>query len=146
MTGTGQDIQSELSEPAIESSATDENRSNWKSTAYSTTKSAVNPVKESADVVPPLKSVIGGLSVILDHCDVRYTSRSTLPTILTALLANSRVSQNDRIFDASSRRVGTIAKCTCYRGRSQGRTEEGDPQTVTSRSPRPWVGLMSVIY
>ena len=108
VTGTGQDI-SGLSEPAIEPSETDENGSNWKSTAYSTIKLAVNPVKESADVVPPLKSVIGGLAVILNHCDVRCISRSTLPTILTALLANSRVSQNDRNFDASSRRVGTIA-------------------------------------
>ena len=54
--------------------ATHENKSTWKSTAYSTTKLAINMVKESSDVFPPLKSVVGGLSAILQHCDVRSTS------------------------------------------------------------------------
>ena len=46
----------------------------WKSTAYATTKLAIDLVKESSDVFPPLKSVAGGLSAILDHCDVRFVS------------------------------------------------------------------------
>ena len=57
-----------------DSSAARENESSWKSTAYSTTKLAINLVKESSDVFPPLKSVVGGLSAILDHCDVQPIS------------------------------------------------------------------------
>ena len=57
-----------------DSSAAHENVSNWKSTAYSTTKLAINLVKESSDVFPPLKSVVGGLSAILEHCDVQPIS------------------------------------------------------------------------
>ena len=102
VTGAGQDEQSEPSEPTIKSSATDESGSNWKSTTYSATKLAINLVKESADVFPPLKSVVGGLSAILDLCDVRRISHFTPPTILTALLANGGMSQNDRIVDPSS--------------------------------------------
>ena len=70
----GQTKHSKSSKHAIKSSASDENVSNWKSTAYSTTKLAVNLVKESADAFPPLKSVVGGLSAILDHCDVWFIS------------------------------------------------------------------------
>jgi hypothetical protein len=58
-------------------SAAHENEPNWKSTAYSTTKLAINLVRESSDAFPPLKSVVGGLSAILDHCDVQPIS-STL--------------------------------------------------------------------
>ena len=49
-------------------------KSDWKSTAYATTKLAINLVKESSDVFPPLKSVAGGLSAILCHCEVRSIS------------------------------------------------------------------------
>ena len=49
-----------------------ENKSDRGSTAYATTKLAINLVKESSDAFPPLKSVAGGLSAILDHCDVRF--------------------------------------------------------------------------
>ena len=76
--------------------------SNWGSTAYATTKLAINLVKESADVFPPLKSVAGGLSAILDHCDVRFTSHTTPAMVLTAVLANNGVSKNDRIVEAPS--------------------------------------------
>lgn len=70
VTGTGQTKRSEPSKQTVEPSATDENKSNWKSTTYATTKLAINMVKESSDVFPPLKSVAGCLSAILDHCDV----------------------------------------------------------------------------
>jgi hypothetical protein len=56
-----------------------ESKSDWGSTAYATTKLAINLVKESSDVFPPLKSILGGLSAILDHCDVR--SISSKPTV-----------------------------------------------------------------
>ena len=49
-----------------------ENKSDWKSTAYATTKLAINLVKEASDAFPPLKSVAGGLSAILSHCEVHY--------------------------------------------------------------------------
>ena len=51
-----------------------ESKSDWKSTAYATTKLAINLVKESSDGFPPLKSVAAGLSAVLDHCEVRSTS------------------------------------------------------------------------
>ena len=49
-------------------------KSDWKSTAYTTTKLAINLVKESSDTFPPLKPVAGGLSAILNHFEVRPTS------------------------------------------------------------------------
>jgi len=55
----------------VDPRATSEGKSNWSSTAYATTKLAINLVKESSDAFPPLKSVVGGLSAILNHCDVR---------------------------------------------------------------------------
>jgi len=64
----------EPSEDTADSRAVAENRSDWKTTAYATTKLAINLVKESSDVFPPLKSVVGGLSAILNHCEVRPTS------------------------------------------------------------------------
>ena len=93
--GTEQDRQSELSEHAIESSATDENGSDREPTAYSTTKSAINLVKESTDAFTPLKSIGGRLSEILNHCDVQYTSHTTPPMMLTVVPANASVSPSD---------------------------------------------------
>jgi len=49
-------------------------KSDWKATTYATTKLAIDLVKESSDVFPPLKSVAGGLSAILNHCEVRFIS------------------------------------------------------------------------
>ena len=57
---------------------TDESRSDRKATARATTKLAVHMVKETSDALPPLKSVMAGLSVILDHCEVRSTSHIPL--------------------------------------------------------------------
>jgi len=49
-----------------------ENKSeaSWKSTAYASAKVVVDVVKESSDVFPPLKSVVGGLTAVLNHYDV----------------------------------------------------------------------------
>ena len=38
------------------------------------TRLAINLVKEPSDVFPPLKSVAGGLSAVLDHCEVYFIS------------------------------------------------------------------------
>ena len=62
------------SEDAVDSRKAPENKSDWGATAYATTKLAIDLVKESSDVFPPLKSVVGGLSAILNHCEVRLTS------------------------------------------------------------------------
>ena len=77
--GAGQDEQSKLPENSIKPSATDGKGSDWKSTAYSTTKLAINLVKGSADAFSPLNSVMGTLSAILDHCDVCFISYPPYP-------------------------------------------------------------------
>ena len=64
----------ESSDHTVDQGLAPERKSDWKPTAYATTKLAVHLVKESPDGFPPLKSVMGGLSAILGHCDVRFTS------------------------------------------------------------------------
>ena len=64
----------ESSDHTVDPGPAPERKSDWASTAYATTKLAINVVKESSDGFPPLKSVVGGLSAILDHCDVRSIS------------------------------------------------------------------------
>ena len=66
------------------------------------TKLAINLVEESADTFHSLKSIVESLSAILNHCDVRFTFLIAPPVVLTAVLANGGVSQNNRIVDASS--------------------------------------------
>ena len=91
------------SDHTVDPRKTPESKSDWKSTAYATTKLAINLVKESSDAFPPLKSVAGGLSAILNHCDVRCVfSQTKQSMVLTTVLANHRLSPNDRIFDAPS--------------------------------------------
>ena len=64
----------EIPDDTVDPEVVPESKPGWKSTAYTTTKLAINLVKESSDIFPPLKSVAGGLSAILDHCDVRFAS------------------------------------------------------------------------
>ena len=84
--------------------ATNENKSkpksSWKSTAYASAKVVVDVVKESSDVFPPLKSVVGGLAAILKHCDVWSVSLAP-HAVLTVAPANYGQSANDRIVDTS---------------------------------------------
>jgi len=72
--GRDQTALPESSTRAADPRPTPESESDWKSTAYATTKLAINLVKESSDVFPPLKSVAGGLSAILNHCEVQCIS------------------------------------------------------------------------
>ena len=102
VTGTEHNKRPEPSEHAVKPSATDESESDRKPTPYSITKLATNLVEESADAFPPLKSVVGSLSAILDHCDVCFIFFVTPPVMLTAVLANGCVSRSNRIVDASS--------------------------------------------
>ena len=69
--GKDENSQPELSsDHTTDPKAASENKPGWGSTAYATTKLAINITKESADAFPPLKSVLGGLSAILKHSDV----------------------------------------------------------------------------
>ena len=73
VTGAEHDKQLKSLEDTIRNpTATYKSGSNWKSTAYATTKLVINLLKESADAFPPLKSAVGGVSAILDPRDVRF--------------------------------------------------------------------------
>ena len=72
--GSDQSDPPEASGRTIDPSVAPESESDWKSTTYAGVKVAIDLVKESSDVFPPLKSVLGGLSAILTHCDVRTVS------------------------------------------------------------------------
>lgn len=76
--GRGGNNRSKSPDHTLDPKAASENKPSWKSTAYAATKLAINIVKESSDAFPPLKSVVGGLSAILSHCDVWYTSHVPL--------------------------------------------------------------------
>ena len=59
-----------LDENTEPSAATNEKKSNWKSTALATAKLLLRGVRDSADAFGPLKSVAGGLCFILENCEV----------------------------------------------------------------------------
>ena len=50
----------------------------WK-TAYGAARIAVDTVKESSDMFPPLKAVVGALSVLIRNCDVSSSKVSHSP-------------------------------------------------------------------
>ena len=54
----------------IDQGGATQNKLNWVSAAYSSTKVVIDVVKESSDVFPPLKSVASGLAALLKHYDV----------------------------------------------------------------------------
>ena len=88
----------ESSDLVPDQSAAVENKSNWKSTAYSSAKVVIDVVKESSDVFPPLKAAVGGLTAILKHYDVWSVSPTPF-TMLKIAPANDGQSENDRIVD-----------------------------------------------
>ena len=51
------------------STATNDKKSSWKSTALATAKLLLRGVRDSADAFGPLKSVAGGLCFILENCE-----------------------------------------------------------------------------
>ena len=88
----------EFLDRALDRGAANENKSNWKSTAYSSAKVVVDVVNESSDVFPPLKAAVGGLAAILKHYDV-WSISPISSTALTIASANDGQSENDRIVD-----------------------------------------------
>jgi hypothetical protein len=55
-------------------SAAADKKSNWRSTASSTTKLLLRGVRDSSDAFGPLKSVASGLCFILENCEVWFPS------------------------------------------------------------------------
>ena len=93
-----EDDRLESPDRTIDQGAANQNKPSWMSSAYSSTKVAIDVVKESSDVFPPLKSVAGGLAVVLKHYDVM--SLSSIPaTTLTIALASNGQQENSSIID-----------------------------------------------
>ena len=60
----------------------------WKSTVSDTAKLILRSVRDSADVFPPLKSVVGGLCFILENYEVCHLPHITR-TILRIVPAST---------------------------------------------------------
>ena len=63
----------EVSHSEDQQCATSDHQENWKTTVSSTAKLLLCTVRDSADVFPPLKSVVGGLCYILENYEVWLT-------------------------------------------------------------------------
>jgi hypothetical protein len=61
----------------------------WK-TAYGAARIAVEMAKESSDIFPPLKAVLGALSVLIKNCDVSHSQLYRSPDHQLCLAANNR--------------------------------------------------------
>ena len=53
-----------------ETTTTDEKKPDWKPPACATAKLFLRGVRDAADAFGPLKSVAGGLCIVLDNCEV----------------------------------------------------------------------------
>ena len=62
-----------LSSYVVDPTAAYENESDLGATVQASARLAIDVLKESSDAFTPLKSVVGGLSAILKHYEVRYT-------------------------------------------------------------------------
>ena len=67
--------------------AADEDKSDWKSTAFATAKLLLYGVRDSADAFGPLKAVAGGLCFILENCEVQFSPAYAVAA-LTCIPAN----------------------------------------------------------
>ena len=102
-----------LSSYVVDPTAAYENKQNWKSTLHASAGLVIDVLKESSDAFTPLKSVVGGLSAILKHYDVRYICSAKSLMSLTSRLASDGKSRDDRIVDTPGRRPCGIAKHPC---------------------------------
>ena len=87
------------SENTVPSSAADERKSGWKTTASATAKLILRGVRDSADAFPPLKSVAGGLCFILENCEAQ-SSPVYAVAALTCIPAHEGKQGNDGVIGA----------------------------------------------
>ena len=113
--------------------ATNEKKSSWKSTAFATAKLLLRGVRDSADAFGPLKSVAGGLCFILENCEV-WSSPTCTITTLTGAPANEGERTNDRVVGTSARGTCRITSFIRFRRRRQGTREEEGSRKVGLRS------------
>ena len=91
-------------------------KSSLASDVYASAKMVIDVVKESSDVFPPLKAVVGGLSAILNHCDVCFASPFT-STMLMVTPASDGQSTDNTIPDTSGRTACEITSRASSGGR-----------------------------
>lgn len=70
----GSPSQGPSSDPGVDQPETSK-RSRWR-TAYAAARIAIEIAKESADMFPPLKAVVGAVSVLIKNYDVKHTQAS----------------------------------------------------------------------
>jgi len=92
------------------SAAADENESSWKSTTSAAVKLLLRGVRDSADAFPPLKSVAGGLSFILENCEVWPSPHILYPHRLQVL---QRTKANKQTIESLAPRVKALADLLC---------------------------------
>jgi len=95
------------------SAATDENKSNWKSTTFAAAGLLLRGVRDSADAFGPLKSAAGGLCFILENCEVWFPSHMRCPP-LTGAPANEGKYTGNRVVGSPSQGTRLKALPTCF--------------------------------
>jgi len=103
-------VQEVFSPSQSDSSAADEKKSNWKSTASTTAKLLLYGVRDSADAFGPLKSVAGGLCFILENCEVRPSSPARHPQCLRV---PQRTKANEQAIESLAPRVKALSVLLC---------------------------------
>ena len=115
------------------SAATNEKKSDWKSTASATAKLILRGVRDSSDAFGPLKSVAGGLCFILENCEVRSSSTYRVAA-LTPIPAHEGERGNDRVLGTPGQSSFRTALQTRFRRRSQGTREAKEIGRVSLHS------------
>jgi hypothetical protein len=108
--GSGSNADNKNAEP---SAVEDEGGLDWGSIVSSTAKSLLRGVRDSADALPALKSVAGGLCFILDNYEVRFPPYR-LFTKLTCTAANEGKQTGGRIVGTPGQGTCGIALQTCF--------------------------------
>ena len=105
------------------STAANEKKSDWKTTASATANLVLRGVRDSADAFGLLKSVAGGLCFILENCEVRSSLTSPVAA-LTCIPAHEGKRGNDRVVGT---RVRALSELLCRP------VSDGDPKEQERR-------------
>lgn len=111
------------------SATTDEDKSNWRSTATATAKLFLRTVKDTSDAFPPLKSVAGSLCAILDNAEVCFASHSLNPRCSSL---SQRTAANAEAIESLAPRVEALAESLCTPV-SEGDTKEESRRRILER-------------